>query len=82
LYQIQGKANPGGQWITISWLGLLGDFDKPKGFRRYGTVFFMRIENISIEDNWCFPDVRLCKKHGRESGVSRILKQQRWENLY
>jgi len=44
--------------ITIPCLRWLGDFDKPKGFRRYGTVFFMRIENISIEDNWCMDYVQ------------------------
>jgi len=58
--------------ITIPCLRWLGDFDKPKGFRRYGTVFFMRIENISIEDNSKPDDA--ANSRVRQAAVRRIFQ--------
>lgn len=36
----------------------------------------LMILSVVIAYNWCFPAVRLCKKHGRESGVTFIFYEK------
>lgn len=35
-------------------------------------VIYLYFTSFLVGDNWCFPAVRLCKKHVRESRVSRV----------